>query len=67
MRHTWAVLRRQKRDLLPADLTLYCGGEDNVCKRYAGTSPGPFTDRGVLDRRELAVHPVQLVLAQGAD
>jgi len=52
---------------LPADLTLYCGGEDNVFKRYAGTSPGPFTDRGVLDRRELAVHPVQLVLAQGAD
>ena len=54
----------KKRDLLPADLTLYCGGEDNFCKRYAGTSPGPFTDRGVLDRRELAAHRVKLVLAQ---
>jgi len=53
----------RKRDLLPADLTLYCGGEDNFCRRYAGTSPGPFTDRGVLDRRAIAAHRVKLVLA----
>ena len=53
----------KKRDLLPADLTLYCGGEDNFCRRYAGTSPGPFTDRGVLDRRAIAAHRVKLVLA----
>ena len=26
--------------------------------------PGPFTDRGVLDRREIAAHRVKLVLAQ---
>jgi 7,8-dihydropterin-6-yl-methyl-4-(beta-D-ribofuranosyl)aminobenzene 5'-phosphate synthase len=52
------------RHLLPADLTLYCGGEDNFCKRYAGAAPGPFSDRGVLDRRELAAHRVKLVLAQ---
>ena len=54
----------KKRDLLPADLTLYCGGEDNFCKRHAGASPGPFTDRGVLDRREIAAHRVKLMLAQ---
>ena len=54
----------KKRDLLPADLSLYCGGEDNFCQRHAGTLPGPFTDRGVLDRREFAAHRVKLVLAQ---
>jgi 7,8-dihydropterin-6-yl-methyl-4-(beta-D-ribofuranosyl)aminobenzene 5'-phosphate synthase len=54
----------KKRDLLPADLSLYCGGEDNFCRRHAGTLPGPFTDRGVLDRREFAAHRVKLVLAQ---
>jgi len=54
----------KKRDLLPVDLTLYCGGEDNFCKRYAGTSPGPFSDRGVLDRSAIAAHQVKLVLAQ---
>jgi 7,8-dihydropterin-6-yl-methyl-4-(beta-D-ribofuranosyl)aminobenzene 5'-phosphate synthase len=54
----------KRRDLLPADLTLYCGGEDNFCHRYAGTMPGPFADRGVLDRREIATHRVKLVLAQ---
>jgi 7,8-dihydropterin-6-yl-methyl-4-(beta-D-ribofuranosyl)aminobenzene 5'-phosphate synthase len=54
----------KKRELLPADVTLYCGGEDNFCQRHAGAMPGPFTDRGVLDRRELAAHRVKLVLAQ---
>jgi len=54
----------KKRDLLPANLTLYAGGEDNFCKRHAGASPGPFTDRGVLDRREMSAHRVKLVLAQ---
>jgi 7,8-dihydropterin-6-yl-methyl-4-(beta-D-ribofuranosyl)aminobenzene 5'-phosphate synthase len=54
----------KQRGLLPRDLTLYAGGEDNFCKRYAGASPGPFTDRGVLDRRAMAAHRVKLVLAQ---
>jgi 7,8-dihydropterin-6-yl-methyl-4-(beta-D-ribofuranosyl)aminobenzene 5'-phosphate synthase len=54
----------KKRDLLPANLTLYSGGEDNFCKRYAGASPGPFSDRGVLDRREMSARRVKLVLAQ---
>ena len=54
----------RKRGVLPADLTLYAGGEDNFCRRYAGAAPGPFSDRGVLDRREFAAHRVKLVLAQ---
>jgi 7,8-dihydropterin-6-yl-methyl-4-(beta-D-ribofuranosyl)aminobenzene 5'-phosphate synthase len=54
----------KKRGALPADLTLYAGGEDNFCKRLAGAAPGPFSDRGVLDRREFAAHRVKLVLAQ---
>ena len=54
----------KQRGLLPADLTLYAGGEDNFCKRYAGAAPGPFSDRGVLDRREMAARRVKLVLAQ---
>ena len=55
---------KAKRDLLPRDLTLYSGGEDNFCRRYGGAAPGPFTDRGVLDRREITAHRVKLVLAE---
>jgi 7,8-dihydropterin-6-yl-methyl-4-(beta-D-ribofuranosyl)aminobenzene 5'-phosphate synthase len=54
----------KQRSLLPGDLTLYAGGEDNFCKRYAGAAPGPFSDRGVLDRRDMAANRVKLVLAQ---
>ena len=54
----------KKRGVLPADLTLYSGGEDNFCKRHAGPATGPFTDRGVLDRRDIGAHRVKLVLAQ---
>jgi 7,8-dihydropterin-6-yl-methyl-4-(beta-D-ribofuranosyl)aminobenzene 5'-phosphate synthase len=53
----------KKRSVLPADLTLYSGGEDNFCRRHAGPAAGPFSDRGVLDRREIAAHRVKLVLA----
>jgi 7,8-dihydropterin-6-yl-methyl-4-(beta-D-ribofuranosyl)aminobenzene 5'-phosphate synthase len=56
-------LEKQRR-ILPTDLTLYAGGEDNFCRRHAGAAPGPFTDRGVLDRREMSAHRVKLVLAQ---
>ena len=46
------------RDGMPADLTLYAGGEDNSCHRYSRTpTQGQFTDFGVLDRRELATLP----------
>jgi len=53
------------RSRLPADLTLYAGGEDNFCNRKTGTGvPGHFTDWGVLDRRELEKLNVKLVMCE---
>jgi len=50
------------RDKLPADLTLYVGGEDNFCARKAARgAPGQFSDAGVLDRRELEALRVKVV------
>lgn len=52
------------RDVLPADLALYAGGEDNFCHRHGRTpTEGQFTDFGVLDRRELAARRLTTVLA----
>jgi 7,8-dihydropterin-6-yl-methyl-4-(beta-D-ribofuranosyl)aminobenzene 5'-phosphate synthase len=51
------------RSVLPADLKLYAGGEDNFCHRYSGPQ-GQLTDFGVLDRRELTAHQVATVLAE---
>ena len=51
------------RGVLPPDLRLYAGGEDNFCHRYNGT-PGQLTDFGALDRRELAAKNVTTVLAE---
>ena len=51
------------RASLPADLTLYAGGEDNFCRRFSGT-PGQLSEFGVLDRRELASRKVKVVLAE---
>jgi 7,8-dihydropterin-6-yl-methyl-4-(beta-D-ribofuranosyl)aminobenzene 5'-phosphate synthase len=51
------------RSVLPAELTLYAGGEDNFCHRYQG-APSQLTDFGALDRRELAARRVKTVLAE---
>ena len=51
------------RDRLPAELTLYAGGEDNFCQRYSGP-PGQLSEFGVLDRRALAAHKVKTVLCE---
>lgn len=51
------------RSALPADLTLYAGGEDNFCRRFAG-APGQLAEFGVLDRREIAKRNVKVVLAE---
>ena len=51
------------RGVLPADLTLYAGGEDNFCRRFQG-QPGQLAEFGVLDRRELASRNVKVVLAE---
>jgi 7,8-dihydropterin-6-yl-methyl-4-(beta-D-ribofuranosyl)aminobenzene 5'-phosphate synthase len=51
------------RSVMPADLTLYAGGEDNFCRRLSG-APGNLTEFGALDRRELATRNVKVVLAE---
>ena len=53
------------RKVLPADLTMYAGGEDNFCQRYlrAGQADD-LADYGVLDRRELAKRDVKVVLCE---
>lgn len=53
------------RGALPADLTLYAGGEHNFCPRHqrAG-APDKFSEWGAIDRRELARHNVKLMLAE---
>jgi 7,8-dihydropterin-6-yl-methyl-4-(beta-D-ribofuranosyl)aminobenzene 5'-phosphate synthase len=57
---------RRHREALPAELTLYAGGEDNFCHRYSGAPGQPaqqLGDFGVLDRRELGALRVNVVLA----
>ena len=57
-------LLQKYREVMPADLTLYAGGEDNFCHRYSRTpTEGQFTDYGVLDRRELTALRVATALA----
>lgn len=50
------------RAMLPADVKLYAGGEDNFCHRLNGPA-AQLTDFGTLDRRELAARKVTPVLA----
>jgi 7,8-dihydropterin-6-yl-methyl-4-(beta-D-ribofuranosyl)aminobenzene 5'-phosphate synthase len=52
------------RSVLPDDLKLYAGGEDNFCRRLIGGAPGQLTDFGTLDRRALAAHRVSVVLCE---
>jgi len=52
------------RKSLPADLTMYAGGEDNFCLRYARVGQGELSDYGLLDRRDLAKRDVKLVLCE---
>jgi 7,8-dihydropterin-6-yl-methyl-4-(beta-D-ribofuranosyl)aminobenzene 5'-phosphate synthase len=53
------------RGVLPADVKLYAGGEDNFCHRVQPTAtPGEFSDFGYLDRRALTAHDVGIVLCE---
>jgi 7,8-dihydropterin-6-yl-methyl-4-(beta-D-ribofuranosyl)aminobenzene 5'-phosphate synthase len=53
------------RAVLPADLKLYAGGEDNFCHRVQPTgTPGEFSDFGFLDRNALAARKVGVVLCE---
>jgi 7,8-dihydropterin-6-yl-methyl-4-(beta-D-ribofuranosyl)aminobenzene 5'-phosphate synthase len=56
---------QKHRTKMPADLTLYSGGEDNFCMRHTRTAkPGVYNEWGALDRRELAAQKVKTVLAE---
>lgn len=53
------------RAKLPADLTVYIGGEDVFCARSRSVAPaGHLTDAGMLDRRELMKHNVRIVTCE---
>ena len=52
------------RKVMPADLTLYAGGEDNFCQRYVRAGQGDLSDFGMLDRRDLAKRDVKVVLCE---
>jgi 7,8-dihydropterin-6-yl-methyl-4-(beta-D-ribofuranosyl)aminobenzene 5'-phosphate synthase len=53
------------RGVLPADVKLYAGGEDNFCHRVQATAtPGEFSDFGYLDRNALAERKVVVVLCE---
>jgi 7,8-dihydropterin-6-yl-methyl-4-(beta-D-ribofuranosyl)aminobenzene 5'-phosphate synthase len=56
-------LDKHRKDL-PADLTMYAGGEDNFCQRYGRAGQGELSDFGVLDRRDIARQNVKLVLCE---
>ena len=52
------------RKSMPADLTMYAGGEDNFCQRYNRNAKGDLSDFGMLDRRDLAKRDVKVVLCE---
>src|SRR4051812_37243953 len=52
------------RSVLPADVKLYAGGEDNFCHRLRGTTPGQLGENGTLVRREIDAHNVTTVLCE---
>ncbi len=52
------------RKSMPADLTIYAGGEDNFCQRYSRNGQGDLSDYGMLDRRDLAKRDVNVVLCE---
>jgi 7,8-dihydropterin-6-yl-methyl-4-(beta-D-ribofuranosyl)aminobenzene 5'-phosphate synthase len=54
----------QYRSVLPADLKLYAGGEDNFCHRLSGPAIGQLGENGTLVRREIAAHKVTTVLCE---
>jgi 7,8-dihydropterin-6-yl-methyl-4-(beta-D-ribofuranosyl)aminobenzene 5'-phosphate synthase len=52
------------RSVLPADVKLYAGGEDNFCHRLRGTTPGQLGENGTLVRREIDAQKVTTVLCE---
>ena len=54
----------QYRNVLPPDVKLYAGGEDNFCHRLRGTTVGQLGENGTLVRREIEAHKVTTVLCE---
>jgi len=54
---------KKYRHVLPADVRLYAGGEDNFCHRLIGPQ-NELADFGSLDRRELTAQRVTTVLCE---
>jgi 7,8-dihydropterin-6-yl-methyl-4-(beta-D-ribofuranosyl)aminobenzene 5'-phosphate synthase len=52
------------RGVLPADLKLYAGGEDNFCHRLRGTTVGQLGENGTLDRRAIIAQNIPVVLCE---
>lgn len=52
------------RAVLPPDLKLYAGGEDNFCHRTSRTSTGAYGEGGTLERKQIAAHNVTTVLCE---
>jgi 7,8-dihydropterin-6-yl-methyl-4-(beta-D-ribofuranosyl)aminobenzene 5'-phosphate synthase len=53
------------RSVLPPDVKLYAGGEDNFCHRVSATpTPGQFGEFGTLDRPSIVAHKVAVVLCE---
>ena len=53
------------RSVLPADVRLYAGGEDNFCHRVSATpTAGQFGEFGTLDRGAIVAQKVTVVLCE---
>ncbi len=53
------------RTVLPGDVTLYAGGEDNFCHRLVPTpTSGRYGELGTLDRGAVVAHKVAVVLCE---
>ena len=56
------------RSVLPPDVKLYAGGEDNFCHRVSATpTPGQFGEFGTLDRPSIVAHKVDGGAVRDAD
>jgi 7,8-dihydropterin-6-yl-methyl-4-(beta-D-ribofuranosyl)aminobenzene 5'-phosphate synthase len=55
---------QQYRKLLPPDIKLYAGGEDNFCHRMRGGNPGQLSEGGTLDRADITAQNVTTVLCE---
>jgi 7,8-dihydropterin-6-yl-methyl-4-(beta-D-ribofuranosyl)aminobenzene 5'-phosphate synthase len=52
------------RAVLPPDIKLYAGGEDNFCHRLRGTEVAQLGEGGTLSRSDIDAHKVTTVLCE---